>query len=438
MLGSMSAERGRGRILPTAPGSRVTRVELFYDLVFVFAFLNVTNVLSETLSGRSLLAGLLLLLLLWWCWVSFAALGNVVRTDQGVMPLVGAVTVAALFVLTLAMPAAFADEPAQRHSGPPAPVLFACCYLVIRAAQVLVFLSRSSHRGRTAVRLGLPPLISVALILATAALPESPRQTWQAWLPLALWLAAFCIEYTSGGLAPSTGLTVVSAAHWAERYALILLIALGESIISLGLGPKLSAGLPATWPVIVASVLGVTIIAALWWLYFDSLAPALEQRLHRTRDVRARAALARDAYAYLHLPLITGIILFALGLKRYLAVISHPHGDPWRAHAAALDNRVLFAGLVIYLSGLLALGVRATHRVSAVPTAVVVAMAVGLPWAGRLPAVAALAIVAVAGVSVVLLGLRSADPWRSQVRRTALDEQVAAEQEQSEWRRHHL
>ncbi|KAB1905630.1 low temperature requirement protein A [Micromonospora tulbaghiae] len=438
MLGSMSAERGRGRILPTAPGSRVTRVELFYDLVFVFAFLNVTNVLSETLSGRSLLAGLLLLLLLWWCWVSFAAVGNVVRTDQGVMPLVGAVTVAALFVLTLAMPAAFADGPAQRQSGPPAAVLFACCYLVIRAAQVLVFLSRSSHRGRTAVRLGLPPLTSVALILATAALPESPQQTWVAWLPLALWLAALCIEYTSGGLAPSAGLTVVSAAHWAERYALILLIALGESIISLGLGPKLSAGLPATWPVIVASVLGITIIAALWWLYFDSLAPALEQRLHRTRDVRARAALARDAYAYLHLPLITGIILFALGLKRYLTAISHPRGDPWREHAAALDNRVLFAGLVIYMLGLLALGVRATHRVSAVPTAVTAAMAVGLPWAGRLPAVAALAILAVASVSVVLLGLRSADPWRSQVRRTALDEQVAAEQEQSEWRRHHL
>ncbi len=438
MLGSMNAERGRGRVLPTAPGSRVTRVELFYDLVFVFAFLNVTNVLSETLSGRSLLAGLLLLLLLWWCWVSFAALGNVVRTDQGVMPLVGSVTVAALFVLTLSTPSAFAEEQAQQQSGPPGLVLFACCYLIIRAAQVLVFLARSSRRGRTALRLGLPPLTSVALILATKALPESPQQPWARWLPLALWLAAVCVEYTSGGLAPSAGLTVVSAAHWAERYALILLIALGESIISLGLGPKLSAGLPATWPVIVASVLGVTIIASLWWLYFDTLAPALEQRLHRTRDVRARAALARDAYAYLHLPLITGIILFALGLKRYLTVISHPHGDPWWEHAAELDSRVLFAGVVIYMLGLLALGVRATRRIPAVATCVVLVLAVGLPWAGRLPVVAALAILAAVSVFLVLFGLRAGDPWRRQVRRTALDEQVAAEREQSEWRRRHL
>src|SRR6516164_1249752 len=107
----MSAGHWRGRILPAAPGSRVSRLELFYDLVFVLAFLNVTTLVSANLSAHTLLAGLLVLALLWWCWVSFAALGNAVRTDQGVMPLIGAVTVVALFVLNLSLPEAFTNRP---------------------------------------------------------------------------------------------------------------------------------------------------------------------------------------------------------------------------------------------------------------------------------------------------------------------------------------
>ncbi|SCF10457.1 Low temperature requirement protein LtrA [Micromonospora viridifaciens] len=429
----MSAGHWRGRILPAAPGSRVTRLELFYDLVFVLAFLNVTTLLSANLHVRTLLAGLLVLALLWWCWVSFAALGNVVRTDQGVLPLIGAITVVALFVLNLSVPEAFTNRP----GGPPGPLVFAVCYLVIRAVQVLVLLTDSDAPRRAALRFGLPLLASVTLILVAGALPHPPG-VGPTWLRLALWAAAVGIEFTAGGRVRSVGLAVVSAAHWAERYALILLIALGESIISLGLGPKPVAGLPPSWAVIVASVLGVTTIAALWWLYFDTLAPALEQQLHRTRDPDLRAAYARDVYAYLHLPLIAGIILFALGLKRYLAVIADPHNDPWRVRALGLDYRVLFVGVIIYIVGLLALWARATHRVRLWPAVAVVALIVVLLPAGRLPAVAGLAVLAVACVALVLAGLRGGDPLRRQVRQVALQEQIAAEQEQSEWRRHHL
>ncbi|WP_328415236.1 low temperature requirement protein A [Micromonospora sp. NBC_00389] len=429
----MSTGHWRGRILPAAPGSRVTRLELFYDLVFVLAFLNVTTLLSAHLHVRTLLAGLVVLALLWWCWVSFAALGNVVRTDQGVLPLIGAVTVVALFVLNLSVPEAFTNRP----GGPPGPLVFAACYLVIRVVQVLVLLTRADAPGRAALRSGLPLLASVMLILVAGALPHPP-QVGVTWLQLTLWAAAVGIEFTAGGLVRSAGLAVVSAAHVAERYALILLIALGESIISLGLGTKPAAGLPLSWAVIVASVLGVTTIAALWWMYFDTVALELEQRLHGTRDPDARAAYARDVYAYLHLPLIAGIILFALGLKRYLAVIADPHGDPWRVRALSLDYRVLFAGVIIYIVGLLALGVRASHRVRLWPTVTVVALAVVLLPAGRLPAVAGLAVLAAACVALVLAGLRASDPLRREVRQVALQEQVAAEQEQSEWRRRHL
>ncbi|MFJ8579808.1 low temperature requirement protein A [Micromonospora sp. NPDC093277] len=430
----MSADRWRNRIVPAAPGSRVTPVELFYDLVFVLAFLSVTSLIAENLNVFALLAGLVVLALLWWCWVSFVALGNVVRADQGVVPLVGAVTVAALFVLTLTLPEAFTDRP----GGPHGPFVVAFCYLVIRAVPVLVLLTRSGEPPRrAALRFGLPRLASVALLLVAAAVPDPPGDR-QPWLRLALWAAAVGIEFTAGGRVRSLGFTVVSAGHWAERYSLILLIALGESIISLGLGPRTIPGLAVSWPVILASVLGVAVIAALWWMYFDTLAPGLEQKLHRTRDPDQRAALARDLYTYLHLPLIAGIILFALGLKKYLNAIAEAVGDPWLVRAHGLDNRVLFAGVVIYMVGLLALGVRASRRVRLAPTVITLALAIGLPFAGRLPAVAGLAVLAVASVALVLAGLRAGDPLRRQVRQTALREHVAAEQEQSEWRRRNL
>ncbi|MFU8874723.1 low temperature requirement protein A [Micromonospora sp. SL4-19] len=429
----MSTGHWRGRILPAAPGSGVTRLELFYDLVFVLAFLNVTSLLSAHLSVRTLLAGAVTLALLWWCWVSFAAIGNVVRTDQGVLPLIGAVTVVALFVLNLSVPQAFSSRP----GGPPGPLVFAACYLLIRAVQVLVLLTRADAPGRAALRFGLPLLASVTLIVVAGALPHH-AEVGPTWLQVALWAAAVGIEFTAGGRIRNVGLAVVSAAHWAERYALILLIALGESIISLGLGPKPGAGLPLSWAVIVASVLGVTTIAALWWMYFDTLSPALEQTLHRTRDPATRTAFARDVYAYLHLPLVAGIILFALGLKRYLAVIADPHGDPWRVRALGLDYRVLFTGVIIYIVGLLALWARATHRVRLWPAVTVVALIVVLLPAGRLPAAAGLAVLAVASVALVLAGLRTSARLRRHVRQVALQEQIATEQEQSEWRRRHL
>ncbi len=124
---------------------------------------------------------------------------------------------------------------------------------------------------------------------------------------------------------------VLSAGHWAERHALIVLVALGESIIALGLGPK--RGLPLTGPVAVAALLGVVIVATLWWAYFDTLAFALEQALHQARDPAARLRLARTAYTFLHLPIVAGIILFALGLKDLLAEAASP--DDARVGAAA-------------------------------------------------------------------------------------------------------
>ncbi|WP_405096065.1 low temperature requirement protein A [Micromonospora sp. NBC_01412] len=431
----MSAVRQPGRFLPAAPGSRVTRLELFYDLVFVFAFLNVTTLLSENLKPVTLLGGAVVLALLWWCWVSFAAMGNYLRADQGVVPLIGAVTVAALLVLMLSLPEAFDDRP----GGPPGPLVFAACYLVIRGLQVFVLVTRSREQRGALWRLSRPVIVSMALILAAALLPPvSTHWPWVSWLRLGLWVAAVGVEFVVGPRTRNSGLTVVSAGHWAERYALILLIALGESIIALGTGAKLTLGLPLTWPVVVAAVLGVAVIAALWWMYFDVLASALEQKMHRTRDAAQRAVLARTAYTYLHLPLITGVILFALGLKRYLTTIAEARGDAWLARPAGLDDGVLFGGVIIYLTTLLALEWRVVRRVRPAPVVTLVALVVAVPAVSGWPANIGLALLALICVALVLGGMRSGDPLRREVRQTALEEQLATEHDQSEWRRRNL
>ncbi|MFI9639070.1 low temperature requirement protein A [Micromonospora sp. NPDC051925] len=429
----MGSLRRPDRFLPTAPGSRVTRLELFYDLVFVFAFLNVTTVLAEHLSTVALLGGLVVLALLWWCWVGFAALGNYLRADQGVVPLVGAVTVAALLVLTLSLPEALVDRP----GGAPGPLVFAACYLIIRGLQVFVLVAKSQDRGGSLRRLGLPVVVSTTLIL-TAALPPNPTATpWATWAKLGLWTCAVGTEFVAGSLRGS-GLTVVSAGHWAERYALILLIALGESIIALGTGAGLTTNLPLVWPVITAVILGVAVIAALWWMYFDSLALGLEQTMHRTRDPGQRFALARDAYVVLHFVLIAGAILFALGLKRYLTTIGEPDRDAWLVRPSDVDDGVLFGGVSVYAAGLLALQWRTVRRIR--PALVVAAVVLGLlvPATTSLPAVVGLALLTIVCLTLVVTGLRHADPFRRQVRETALDEQLAAEHEQSAWRRRHL
>ncbi|WP_233558853.1 low temperature requirement protein A [Micromonospora radicis] len=354
----MASFRRAGRFLPAAPGSRVTRLELFYDLVFVFAFLNVTTVVAEHLGVVALLSGLVVLALLWWCWVGFAALGNFLRADQGIVPLVGSVTVVALLVLTLSLPEALIDQP----GGAPGPLVFAACYLIIRGLQVLVLAMKSPNRGIGLGRLILPMVVSMALILVAALLPDPTVVPWSAWLKLGLWTCAVGVEFAAGAGIRGSGVTVVSAGHWAERYALILLIALGESIIALGVGAGLAADLPLAWPLITAAVCGAAIIAALWWMYFDSLALGLEQHMHRTRDPDERAALARDAYVVLHFVLIAGAIFFALGLKRYLTRIGESDAG-WFIRPSGIDDAALFGGVLIYITGLVALQWRSFRRV---------------------------------------------------------------------------
>ncbi|MEH0972943.1 low temperature requirement protein A [Micromonospora sp. CPCC 205546] len=425
-------------ILPNAPGSRTTRLELFYDLVFVFAFLNVTTVTAGTPDVRGLIRFLVVLALLWWCWSGFAALGNVVRADQGLAPLVGFAVSAAVFVLALSLPKAFVDRP----GGLPGPVVFAVCYFLVRATQVTVFLwavrTDREVRRRMPV-LVLPFLIATGLILTAAMVPQRLLDgTAEIALRLALWAGALAVEYGAGLTQHRAGWTVLSAGHWAERHALIIMVALGESIIALGLGPSSGDTLPLTWPVIIAALLGIAVVAALWWAYFDTLALAMEQVLHRTRERRARAGLARDVYTYLHLPLITGVILFALGLKGLIHEGADPTTPYWGVRLPGFDMLALFGGVALYLLTLVLLGSRMLGA-ARWPSIGGVALLVALtPVATRLPELVALAMLAVAAMLTVAAQTVVDAPRRRRVRQVALDEQLASEAEQTRWRGDHL
>ena len=140
-----------------------------------------------------------------------------------------------------------------------------------------------------------------------------------------LWVPVVAVQYGTGLLAGTWGWGVASAEHWTERYDLILIIALGESVISVGVGSNL-LGKPVTWPAVAAAVFGIFFTAALWWAHFDLVGPAARIALHAARDA-ARAAMARDAYAYLFLPMIAGIILFAIGAEELVRARHRPSPD---------------------------------------------------------------------------------------------------------------
>jgi low temperature requirement protein LtrA len=380
-------------------GARVTPLELFFDLVFVYALTQVTALMAADLTAGGFLRGLLVLALLWWCWCCYAWLGNTVRADEGVVRIGLFAVMATMFVVAVTIPEAFTDLP----GGLSGPVVFASCYLVVRVVHLVLY--RFAAQGDPGLRRQLAraavPMLAGALVLFTAALlpqrlVEDPAQV--VTVRTLLWALALTVDYGGIMAIGASGWQVFSAAHWAERHGLIIIVALGESIVSIGVGVS---ALPISWPIIVASALGIAVAAALWWAYFDVVAIAAEQVLTRASG-GARAELARDPYTYLHLPMVAGIILLALGLKKVLEYVAdaseHDLSDPLRG----LGLYALFGGVALYLLGHFGFRLRNMRSVNRPRLVAIGALIVLTPVAARLPALAALGLVAVVCVGLVL------------------------------------
>jgi low temperature requirement protein LtrA len=343
---------------------RVTALELFFDLVFVFAMTRVTSLMAHDLSWASIGQGLLVLAALWWGWSAYAWLTNHVAGDDFRARLVVFVAMGAMVLVALAVPEAFGD-----HA-----LLFALAYLVMRMAHLALFWvsSRNQPDVHVAVARLLPSATAGPLLLVAAAFVDGPLQT-------VLWLLALAIDY-GGPLVTGVAGYRVHPNHFAERFSLIVIIALGESIVAIGVG---AGDEPLDAAIAVAAVLALVGSAGLWWAYFDVVAPLAHRRLAELTGA-ARNTLARDSFAYLHLPMIVGIELFALGVEQVVG-----HVD----EALVLEaSTALFGGIALYLLAHVAFKLRNAGGLNHVRLIAAVVAVACVPLGTELNAVAALAV----------------------------------------------
>jgi low temperature requirement protein LtrA len=273
---------------------------------------------------------------LWWAWAAYAWLTNTLDPEEGSVRLAMLGAMGAMLVVSLAVPEAFDSDG----------VAFGTAYFAVRALHIVLY--AIAGRGDSdllgaVLRMTPTAIAGPALILVAGFFDGAPQG--------ALWVVALAIDYLGVLIGRGAGWRV-SPGHFAERHGLIVIIALGESIVALGVG---AAGLPLDAGLVATALLGMVVVSSLWWAYFDFFAIVGERLLTETTGP-VRAALARDLYSYLHLPLVSGIVLFALGLKKALT----NHGD-------ALDTIPavgLCGGLALYLLVYTAMRMRTARRVS--------------------------------------------------------------------------
>lgn len=354
---------------------KVTPLELFFDLVFVFGFTQVTAYLAAQPDFGQLGRGLLILASLWWAWVGYSWLTNWLGSDEGLARISLMSAMGAMLVVALAVPGAFGDD---EH-------IFAVAYLIVRQLQIVALWLTGRHEpaAREAIRrLALTSAAGPGLILLGSFLDELAQY--------ALWSLALVIDYFGGLFATRrAGEWHVHAGHFAERHALVIIMALGESIVALGVGAE-KVELDAD--VILAAALGIALACALWWAYFDVAAIEAEHRLKSARGA-ARGELARDSYSYLHLMLVGGVIMLALGVKKTLGDAGHPLKD-MPAVAMCVGTAVYFVGHVLFR--LRTTGTVGWPRI--VAAAVLIAL---IPLARELDALATLTLVTLVAVGVV-------------------------------------
>jgi len=371
----------RVRVEAVREDASVTHLELFFDLVFVLALTQVTAYMADHMTVEGVVRGMLIVALLWWSWVGYAWLGNVVRADEGIVRAVMFAAMAAMFIVALAIPEAFDDLP----GGLNGPVVVAACYFVFHALHVAMFwIAARDDQGLRRQLLRFAPTVTVATaILLVASRTTGSTQTL-------LWAAALGADYVGTLLGGSSGWRLRSASHFAERHSLIIIVALGESIVAIGVG---IAELPISWPIVAGALLGLSVSVSLWWIYFDVTATMAERALaDAPEDERPR--LARDAFSYLHLPLIAGVVLLALGLKKVLEYVGDAEHHELTDPLTGVGLFALIGGVVIYLVGHVAFKLRTQHVLYWPRLVAAGALVALIPLGAVVPALVMLAVVA--------------------------------------------
>ncbi|MBS1891599.1 MAG: low temperature requirement protein A [Actinobacteria bacterium] len=412
---SDAAGSGRRPRRPHAPhlnavhreGERVTPLELFFDLVFVLAITECTSLMAHHPTWAGLGQGLLVLGVLWWAWASYAWLTSVIDPEAGAVRIVFFAAMAAMLIAAISVPEAFGDLA----------LVFALSIGIFRVAHIALFTIASADNPglrRSTIGLGVSTAIAVTILATASAFDGIPQA--------ALWVLALALDFGGPYVFGEEGWQLVPG-HFAERHGLIIIIALGESIVEIGTG---AAG-HLDFGIGVAAVLGVAVAAALWWVYFDVVALVSARRLAAAEPGQAQNALARDSYTYLHLFLVAGIVLTAFGLEEVLAHTNeHLH---WETAVG------LCGGPALYLLGLVAFRYRQKGDWNHTKPVCAALLLVLVPVATQIPALATLAIATTLLALLVAREHTSYDERRDELRARntmteAEAELVAAEREE--------
>jgi low temperature requirement protein LtrA len=339
---STEARAEESAVVPVTPAEEEKRtefIELFFDLVFVFAFTQVTTLALEDTSAAGFARAALVFALIWWAWSAYAWLTDAIDVENIPTRLFIFAAMLASFFMALAVPNAFTDEARW----------FVLSYFVVRVLQIVLYVWGVRHDPAQRVAVGrLAPAFLVAPTIALAGgLVDDPWRT-------TLWVVSLSIDVAGTLFAAraSDGEFRVAPAHFAERYALIVIIALGESIVAIGLAAE---GLPEDRVYAFAVAVAFAGAAAAWWAYFDWVQIAAEHALERA-DRATRGPLARDVYTYFHYPIVLGIVFLAVAAKKTLTAPSDPLPDGGRA--------ALALGLVLFLLGFVLIRLRAIRRIA--------------------------------------------------------------------------
>jgi low temperature requirement protein LtrA len=354
---------------------RVRPLELFFDLVFVLTLTQCTELMSEHPTWQGLVEGVLIAGIMWWGWVGYSWVGSVVDPEEGLVRLGFFAAMAGLLIVALCIPEAYGDEG----------LLFAVGYGIVRFAQ-LYLLSLGGRDDPAFLRsvrgLAVGTTIGVALLIGGSFA--------DGWLQIGIWAVALALDMGEPFLFGSEGWRL-SPGHFAERHGLMIIVALGESIVAIGVGAR---ALDIDAGIVAAALLALAISAALWWLYFDVVALVADRRLHNATPGREQNEIARDSFSYLHFPMIAGIELMALGFEKTLEHVGE--------HLALIPAVALMGGGAVYLLAHVAFRWRNVHRFSTQRLVAALVLLALIPVAEHVPALVSLGIVFVVLVAVLV------------------------------------
>lgn len=385
------ASRLAGSVRQAGHGHRVTRFELFFDLVFVFAFTQVTQLMAHEHDALGVARGLTILGILWWTWCSYSWLANHAQADRGVLYGGMVVAMALVFVMAFVIPDAYADP-----EGPPvASFAIVACFFLVRLVHVLLYLLAAGEdralRRQILVTMALALLPAIAAMAIGAAIGGVA----QTWIWLGAWLYDAVIVFVTSRQGGDWRLH--SPSHWADRYALVVILAIGESIVSIGVGLRGSEPGVAAFTGAALAIAGAVL---LWWMYFHRFAAGIEHALTSASPKR-RVAEASVSFTFLHFPVVAGVVLTALGVESVMAHIADIEPLGWFGAAA------LGGGVSLSLAATVFIWFRMTGRWLSARLAFATLLLPGIAVVALLPPMAALGTIVACGILLAFIESRS-------------------------------